>query len=103
MESIGNQLGGGTHQLPAATTLVNKIIIMWRLRIAEGGNDPYLYSTNDYVGRQTWVFDPNAGTPEERAEVEAARRQFWDNRYLVKPSGDVLWRMQVNYSIYHDT
>ncbi|XP_019189488.1 PREDICTED: beta-amyrin synthase-like [Ipomoea nil] len=67
---------------------------MWRLRIAEGGNDPYLYSTNDYVGRQTWVFDPNAGTPEERAEVQAARREFWDNRYQVKPSSDVLWRMQ---------
>ncbi|CAM8927405.1 unnamed protein product [Rhodiola kirilowii] len=27
---------------------------MWKLKIAEGGNDPYLYSTNNYVGRQTW-------------------------------------------------
>lgn len=70
---------------------------MWRLNIAEGGSgkDPYLYSTNDFVGRQTWTFDPEYGTPEERAEVEAARIKFWDNRYQVKPSSDLLWRMQV--------
>lgn len=68
---------------------------MWRLKIAEGGSDPYLYSTNNYVGRQTWEFDPEHGTPEERAQVEEARNHFWDNRYQVKPSGDLLWRMQV--------
>nr|GMC92256.1 beta-amyrin synthase [Ipomoea batatas] len=67
---------------------------MWRLRIAEGGNEAYLYSSNNYVGRQIWEFDPNAGTPEERAEMEAARREFWNNRYMVKPSGDLLWRNQ---------
>ncbi|KAL9684595.1 hypothetical protein QQ045_022036 [Rhodiola kirilowii] len=67
---------------------------MWKLKIAEGGNDPYLYSTNNYVGRQTWEFDPLAGTPEERAEVEAARFSFYRNRYHVKPSADLLYRMQ---------
>lgn len=69
---------------------------MWRLNIAEGGSgkDPYLYSTNDFVGRQTWTFDPEYGTPEERAKVEEARINFWDNRYQVKPSSDLLWRMQ---------
>ncbi|VFQ61165.1 unnamed protein product [Cuscuta campestris] len=71
---------------------------MWKLRIGEGGGgtggDPYLYSTNDYVGRQTWEFDPTAGTPEEVAEVEAARTEFWNNRYKVKPSSDLLWRYQ---------
>ncbi|KAK2978538.1 hypothetical protein RJ640_018233 [Escallonia rubra] len=67
---------------------------MWKLKIAEGGNDPYLYSTNNYVGRQTWEFYPDSGTPEERAEIEQARLDFWNNRYQVKPSGDLLWRMQ---------
>ncbi|GLT69672.1 hypothetical protein SLA2020_418060 [Shorea laevis] len=43
---------------------------MWRLKIADGGSDPYIYSTNNFVGRQTWEFDPQAGSPQERAEVE---------------------------------
>ncbi|KAL3743704.1 hypothetical protein ACJRO7_018900 [Eucalyptus globulus] len=67
---------------------------MWRLKIAQGGNSPYIYSTNEYVGRQIWEFDPDAGTSEERAEVEHARLHFHDNRFEVKPSGDLLWRMQ---------
>ncbi|RVW62849.1 Beta-Amyrin Synthase 2 [Vitis vinifera] len=68
---------------------------MWRLKVADGGNDPYIYSTNNFVGRQIWEFDPDYGTPEERNEVEAARENFWKNRYQVKPSSDLLWRMQV--------
>jgi hypothetical protein len=68
---------------------------MWRLKIAEGGKDPYIFSTNNFVGRQTWEFDPEAGTPEERAQVEEARQNFYNNRFHVKPSSDLLWRMQV--------
>ncbi|KAL9253412.1 Beta-amyrin synthase-like protein [Drosera capensis] len=68
---------------------------MWRLKVATGGDDPYLYSTNNYVGRQIWEFDPNYGTPEEFAEVDRARRHFRDNRFSVKPSGDVLLRHQL--------
>ncbi|KAM3216265.1 hypothetical protein P3L10_025706 [Capsicum annuum] len=67
---------------------------MWKLKIAKGEDGPYLYSTNNYVGRQIWEFDPSAGTIEERAEIEEARQQFWNNRYKVKPSSDLLWRMQ---------
>nr|POF03625.1 beta-amyrin synthase 1 [Quercus suber] len=67
---------------------------MWRLKIGEGSNDPYLFSTNNFTGRQTWVFDPEAGTPEERAEVEEARQNFYKNRHQVKASSDLLWRMQ---------
>ncbi|CAI9093685.1 OLC1v1029244C2 [Oldenlandia corymbosa var. corymbosa] len=68
---------------------------MWRLKIAEGdGNNPYLYSTNNFVGRQIWEFDADAGTPEELEEVENARLRFWNNRHHVKPNSDLLWRMQ---------
>lgn len=68
---------------------------MWRLKIAEGGNDPYLYSTNNFVGRQIWEFDSNHGNPEELAEVEQARTHYWNHRHQVKPNSDLLWRMQV--------
>lgn len=68
---------------------------MWRLKIAEGGNDNFLFSTNNFVGRQIWEFDPTAGTPEERAEVEEARQNFSKNRHKIKPCSDLLWRMQV--------
>ena len=68
---------------------------MWRLKIAEGGNNRYLYSTNNFLGRQTWEFDPNAGTREERSKVEDARQNYYKNRYHVKPSSDLLWQQQV--------
>ncbi|KAL0012017.1 hypothetical protein SO802_007125 [Lithocarpus litseifolius] len=67
---------------------------MWRLKIGEGSNDPCLFSTNNFAGRQTWVFDPEAGTPEERAEVEEARQNFYKNRRQVRASSDLIWRMQ---------
>ncbi|CBI18418.3 unnamed protein product, partial [Vitis vinifera] len=63
---------------------------MWRLKIADGGNDPYIFSTNNFVGRQIWEFDPDYGTPKERAKVEAARENFWKNQFRVKPSSDLL-------------
>ncbi|OMO52906.1 Prenyltransferase/squalene oxidase [Corchorus capsularis] len=68
---------------------------MWRLKVGEGNeNDPYIWSTNNYLGRQIWEFDPNAGTPEERAEVEAARENFYKNRFKVHPDSDLLWQFQ---------
>ncbi|XP_074333721.1 dammarenediol II synthase-like isoform X2 [Apium graveolens] len=70
---------------------------MWKLKIAEGGS-PYLYSTNNFVGRQIWEFEPDAGTPEERDEVENARDFFKFNcmkKGVHHPCGDLLMRMQL--------
>lgn len=68
---------------------------MWKLKIAEG-NGPYLYSTNNFVGRQIWEYDPNGGTPEEREELEKAREEYTNNKKKgVRPCGDLFMRMQV--------
>ncbi|KAM0071601.1 hypothetical protein Hdeb2414_s0001g00027071 [Helianthus debilis subsp. tardiflorus] len=67
---------------------------MWKLKIAQG-DDPYLFTTNNFVGRQVWEFDPNGGTQDERREVEDARQRFRNNRREgIHPCGDVLMRMQ---------
>uniref|UniRef100_A0A0D3GXJ9 Terpene cyclase/mutase family member n=2 Tax=Oryza TaxID=4527 RepID=A0A0D3GXJ9_9ORYZ len=74
---------------------------MWKLKIAEGG--PWLKSGNSHVGRETWEFDPNFGTSEEREAVEAARIEFQKNRFRTRHTSDVLARMQLakanNFSI----
>nr|GMD09735.1 dammarenediol II synthase-like [Ipomoea batatas] len=68
---------------------------MWKLKIGEGGG-PYMYSTNNYVGRQIWEYHPNAGTPEEREAVENARQEFRKNREKgFHACGDLFKRMQM--------
>nr|UAK14938.1 oxidosqualene synthase 4 [Iberis amara] len=68
---------------------------MWRLRIgADAGDGTHLFSTNNYVGRQIWVYDADSGTREELEEVNKARQNFSGNRSRFKPSADLLWRMQ---------
>ncbi|KAI3740837.1 hypothetical protein L2E82_31311 [Cichorium intybus] len=69
---------------------------MWELKIAEG-DGPYLYSTNNFVGRQFWEFNPDVGTPEEKEEIEKARQNFKDNRRKggFHACGDLLMRMQL--------
>lgn len=68
---------------------------MWKLMVAEGKDDPWLVSLNNHVGRQHWEFDPDAGTPEERAEVERARDEFKRNKFKMRQSADLLMRMQL--------
>jgi len=75
-----------------ATKVIKK---MWRLKIADGGKSPYIFSTNNFAGRQIWEFDSEAGTDEERAQVEEARLHFYQNRFHRKACGDRLWRFQV--------
>uniref|UniRef100_A0A067DDU9 Lupeol synthase OSC3 n=1 Tax=Citrus sinensis TaxID=2711 RepID=OSC3_CITSI len=70
---------------------------MWRLKIGDYGtkNDPYIFSTNNFAGRQIWEFDPDAGSVEELAEVEEARLNYLKNRFNVKNSSDLLWQIQI--------
>ncbi|KAJ6363110.1 hypothetical protein OIU78_003315 [Salix suchowensis] len=66
---------------------------MWKLKLSEG-NDPWLKSVNNHVGRQFWEFDPHLGTPEERAQVENYQNEFTKNRFQMKHSSDLLMRFQ---------
>ncbi|KAL9459827.1 hypothetical protein AB3S75_003102 [Citrus x aurantiifolia] len=70
---------------------------MWRLKIGDHGTkkDPYIFSTNNFDGRQLWVFDPDAGSPEEIAEVEEARLNYFKNRFNVKNASELIWQIQV--------
>ncbi|KAI8565912.1 hypothetical protein RHMOL_Rhmol03G0297600 [Rhododendron molle] len=67
---------------------------MWKLKIAER-EGPWLTTTNNHVGRQHWEFDHEAGTPEERDQVERYREEFTKNRFQIKQSADLLMRMQL--------
>ncbi|XP_038720882.1 cycloartenol synthase 2-like isoform X1 [Tripterygium wilfordii] len=66
---------------------------MWNLKLSEG-NDPWLKSANNHIGRQYWEFFPDLGAPEERAEIEKFRDEFSKNRFVDKQSSDLLMRFQ---------
>ncbi|KAK2992601.1 hypothetical protein RJ640_015957 [Escallonia rubra] len=67
---------------------------MWKLIYSEGRDDPELKSYNNHLGRQFWEFHPNLGTTEERAQIEKLREEFTKNRFQVKESSDLLFRLQ---------
>ncbi|PRW45118.1 Cycloartenol synthase isoform A [Chlorella sorokiniana] len=68
---------------------------MWRFTTAwDSDGHPLLHSLNGNVGRQVWVWDPAAGTPEQRKRAEELRKQFAENRLTQKHSADELLRMQ---------
>ncbi|KAI3790574.1 hypothetical protein L2E82_03708 [Cichorium intybus] len=67
---------------------------MWKLKLSKGDDDPGVTSTNHHIGRQFWEFDPHAGTPEERSQIESMREEFTRNRLTVKHSSDLLMRFQ---------
>nr|GMD09730.1 dammarenediol II synthase-like [Ipomoea batatas] len=61
---------------------------MWKLKIGEGGG-PYMYSTNNYVGRTCKI-------GEEREALENARQEFRKNREKgYRACGDLFKRMQM--------
>lgn len=66
---------------------------MWKLKIGEGGG-PWMQSTNNFVGRRTWEFDPDLGTPEELAEIDKAREEYRKNRFRRRECDDLFMRMQ---------
>jgi hypothetical protein len=55
---------------------------------------PLLYTLNNNVGRQTWIYDASAGTPEEREKVEQLRAAFTASRHTQRHSADELLRLQ---------
>lgn len=68
---------------------------MWKfLSASDSKGNPYLTSLNSFQGRQTWEFDPDAGTAEQRAEVERLRADFTANRLKQRHSSDELLRLQ---------
>ncbi|TVU03990.1 hypothetical protein EJB05_50454, partial [Eragrostis curvula] len=70
---------------------------MWRLKTSKGGG-PWMQTMSDYHGRQVWEFHPDAGSEEERAQVERLRREFTENRFRKRESQDLLMRMQGLYT-----
>jgi len=66
---------------------------MWKFTSAwDSDGHPLLHSLNNNIGRQVWIYDPNAGTPEDRKKVEDAQSKFTANRLRQKHSGDELLR-----------
>ncbi|XP_012461135.1 cycloartenol synthase 2 isoform X1 [Gossypium raimondii] len=79
---------------------------MWKLKVSQGDDEHGLKSFNHHIGRQYWEFDPNLGTPQDRARVELARNHFTSNRFRAKQSSDLLMRFQFareNSSIGYET
>ncbi len=68
---------------------------MWKLVSGpQSRTHALLVSLNECQGRQIWVYDEEAGTPEERAAVEDLRSKYNQKRHQLKHSADELLRLQ---------
>ncbi|WCJ34665.1 Cycloartenol synthase [Euphorbia peplus] len=67
---------------------------MWKLKISKG-NEEWIKSVNNNIGRQFWEFDENFGSEGERAQVDCFRNHFSENKFHVKQSSDLLVRFQL--------
>jgi cycloartenol synthase len=78
---------------------------MWKLKIGaetvrgdngddNGGNESWVKTLNNHLGRQVWEFHPELGTPEELQQIHAARNGFADRRFDNRHSSDLLMRIQ---------
>ena len=73
---------------------------MWRfVSSGDSGGNPLLETTNGFVGRQYWQYDPTGGTPEEREEVERLRATFTANRFKKRDSDDAFIRLRAHQRI----
>ena len=71
---------------------------MWSFKSAwDSDGHPLLHSLNGNIGRQTWVFDPTAGTDEDRSAIEKLREEFRRNRHEQKHSSDELLRYDTSW------
>ncbi|WCJ39180.1 Lupeol synthase [Euphorbia peplus] len=69
---------------------------MWKLEIGNNGDEnPLLFSTNNFVGRQVWRFHQDLGTPDELEQIQTARENFSRNRFQVKASSDLFKNFQL--------
>ncbi|KAI3801570.1 hypothetical protein L1987_29678 [Smallanthus sonchifolius] len=75
---------------------------MWKLKMGEVGDEEWLTTTNNHVGRQHWEFDLDAGTEEERAHIDKIRTDFKMNQFKFKESADLLMRMQDQHTQKED-
>jgi len=66
---------------------------MWKFTSAwDSDGHPLLHSLNGNIGRQTWVYDPEAGTDDDALNIEKLREEFTRNRHTQKHSSDELLR-----------
>ncbi|PKI32995.1 hypothetical protein CRG98_046610 [Punica granatum] len=67
---------------------------MWKLELSQG-NDSWLTSVNNFIGRQVWEFDESPKESEdEYAKIKEARNEFTKHRFQAKQSSDLLMRLQ---------
>uniref|UniRef100_A0A7N0V7W6 Squalene cyclase N-terminal domain-containing protein n=2 Tax=Kalanchoe fedtschenkoi TaxID=63787 RepID=A0A7N0V7W6_KALFE len=70
---------------------------MWKLKLSQG-QEPWLTSVNNHVGRQYWEYGSSLGTPEEIARVHEIRHEYHKNRFQSKHSSDRIMRLQFERS-----